>query len=76
MIGRKEETVRERRPDPEMTLDEVMTAWPACVSVILRHRMLCVGCPITPFHTIADACRAHGVDEAAFLEALQAAIAT
>lgn len=52
----------------DMSMDEIMRAWPGTIRVILRHRMLCVGCPIAPFHTISDACREHGVDEALFLD--------
>ena len=50
-----------------------MTAWPATIPVFLRHRMLCVGCLIAPFHTIADACKEYGLDEAAFAAELRAA---
>ena len=51
-----------------MSMDEIMRAWPGTIRVILQHRMLCVGCPIAPFHTISDACREHSVDEALFLD--------
>lgn len=50
----------------DMPLDEIMRRWPQTVAIVMRHRMLCVGCAINPFHTISDACREHGVDEAAF----------
>lgn len=52
--------------DPDMTVDEIMRRWPATIHVMIRHGMLCVGCPIGTFHTVTDACAAHGVDEAAF----------
>lgn len=55
-----------RTLDPEMTVDDIMRSWPATIAVFLRHRFLCVGCPIAPFHTIADVCREHEADEAAF----------
>lgn len=61
--------------DPDMTLEEIMRAWPSAISVILRYRMLCVGCPITAFHTVTEACREHRIDEGDFLEELRAAIA-
>jgi hybrid cluster-associated redox disulfide protein len=51
-----------------MSIDEIMRAWPGTIRVILRHRMLCVGCPIAPFHAISDVCREHGADEALFLD--------
>lgn len=67
--------VRKPRLDLDMPLEEIMAAWPATVGVILRHRMLCVGCPITAFHTVADACREHEVDEDAFVAELETVIA-
>jgi len=52
--------------DPDMTVDEIMRRWPATISVMMRYRMLCIGCPIGIFHTVADACNAHRLDLAAF----------
>ena len=58
----------------DMTIDAIMRRWPHTVAVLLKHRMLCVGCPVGPFHTITDACRAHEVDEPAFVAELETAI--
>jgi hybrid cluster-associated redox disulfide protein len=52
---------------------EVMTARPATIRVFLDFRMGCVGCPISAFHTVDDACKEHGVDREKFLAALRAA---
>jgi len=52
---------------------EVMTARPATIRVFLDFRMGCVGCPISAFHTVDDACKEHGVDRHKFLAALRAA---
>lgn len=48
--------------DPDLPLDEMMRRWPSTIPVMLRHRFLCVGCPIAPFHTLLDACHEHGAD--------------
>lgn len=50
------------RIDPDLPLDDMMRQWPSTIPVMLRHRFLCVGCPIAPFHTLLDACREHGAD--------------
>ena len=52
-------------------VDDVMRRWPATIRVFLDHGMHCVGCPITSFHTVDDACREHGVDRTKFLDNLQ-----
>lgn len=52
---------------------EVMTARPATIRAFLDFRMGCVGCPISAFHTVDDACEEHGVDRDAFLAALRVA---
>ena len=57
-----------------MSMDEIMRKWPATIQVVIDHRMLCVGCPIASFHTLADACREHGVDRDAFLRAVRRVI--
>ena len=51
-----------------MSLSEIMSRWPATIRLFLDLRLLCVGCPIAPFHTISDACREHSMDEARFLD--------
>lgn len=61
--------------DPDMPVDEIMRRWPSTIAVMIRHDMLCIGCPIGGFHTIADACREHGVAEAVFMAELEASIA-
>lgn len=61
--------------DPDLSMDEIMRKWPVTAAVVLRHRLLCVGCPVGSFHTVAEACDAHGLDEDEFVDALLAAIA-
>ncbi|TLP49161.1 DUF1858 domain-containing protein [Cohaesibacter sp. CAU 1516] len=60
--------------NPDLTLDEVMKTWPQTVGVFLHHKMLCVGCLVNPFHTIADACAEYDLDEESFRVELRAAI--
>jgi hybrid cluster-associated redox disulfide protein len=57
------------------TMDEMMRRWPPTIRVLVRHRMLCVGCPIASFHTLSDAAREHGMDEKSLRRELEAAIA-
>lgn len=58
----------------DMTMDEIMRRWPATIRVVLRHHLLCVGCPIATFHTVDDAIREHGLDGETFRRELRAAI--
>jgi hybrid cluster-associated redox disulfide protein len=61
-------------PDPDMTMDTIMRTWPVAIAVLIRHRMLCIGCPIATFHTLSEACHAHGIDEGALVNDLGDAI--
>ena len=61
--------------DIDMALEELMQRWPATISVFLRHRMLCIGCPIAGFHTLLDAAREHDIDLDMLLEEIEDAIA-
>lgn len=59
--------------DPDLPLSEMMSCWPQTIAVFNRHRMLCVGCLISPFHTIVDACAEYGLDEEVFVAELMEA---
>lgn len=62
--------------DPDMTIDEIMRRWPTTIRVIISNRLLCVGCPFGVFHTVADVCAAHHIDEGAFSRQLLEAMRT
>ncbi|NVO16168.1 MAG: DUF1858 domain-containing protein [Rhodoplanes sp.] len=53
---------------------DVLHQAPETLRVFLDHRMRCIGCPIASFHTVADACREHGLDPARVLADLHAVI--
>ncbi|PHP67713.1 hypothetical protein CSC94_08445 [Zhengella mangrovi] len=59
----------------DMTIEDVMTTWPVTVQVVMAHGMFCVGCPISGFHTVADAAFEHAVDLETFTSDLARAIA-
>jgi len=60
--------------DPDLPLSELMTLWPQTIPVFLRHKMLCVGCMVGPFHTITDACTEYHLDYDAFMEEVSCAM--
>ena len=74
MLGWRSLETPEVRPPPTigsgMTVDEIMRRWPSTIRVFIHYRMLCIGCPIGIFHTVADACDAHRVDLKPFSEEL------
>lgn len=51
------------RFNDDMSMDTIMRQWPGTIRVILGHGLICVGCPIAAFHTVADAAREHRLDE-------------
>ena len=60
--------MREMKLDnPDMPLADLMTRWPETIPVFMRHKMVCVGCLVSPFHTIVDACREYDLDEDRFV---------
>ncbi|TCO68847.1 DUF1858 domain-containing protein [Rhodovulum euryhalinum] len=60
--------------DPDLSIVAVLDRWPAAAWVFLRHRMLCVGCAVAPFHTISDACLEYGLSESVFRAEIARAI--
>ncbi|WP_085807204.1 DUF1858 domain-containing protein [Roseovarius albus] len=57
-----------------MLLCDIMEIWPQTIPVFIKYNMLCVGCAISPYHTIQDACSEHNVPEPEFREDLLQAI--
>ena len=62
--------MRQRFGLEDLSVKEIMDRWPETASAFIARRMHCVGCPIGPFHTLADAAAEHQCDE----DALEAAI--
>ncbi|HSJ53304.1 MAG TPA: DUF1858 domain-containing protein [Anaerolineae bacterium] len=56
-------------------VQEVVEHHPETVLVFVRHGLQCVGCTISPFHTIADSAREHAVALEPLLGALNRAAA-
>ena len=62
-----------QRYHDDMTMDEIMRRWPATIRVVLRHGLLCIGCPIASFHTVSDTAHEHNLDEDKFRSEIIAA---
>ncbi|UWR58877.1 DUF1858 domain-containing protein [Phaeobacter inhibens] len=60
--------------DPDLPLDVLMTIWPETVRVFMDHDMLCVGCLVSPFHSVSQACAEYHLDEEVFRAALADAV--
>lgn len=58
----------------DLSVKEIMDRWPRTASAFIAHRMHCVGCPIGPFHTLADAAAEHHLDADALLGVVQSEI--
>lgn len=60
--------------NPDLSLEDLMATWPETIAVFKRHKMLCVGCLVAPFHTVTDACLEYELSIDAFYEELAATI--
>lgn len=58
----------------KMTVSELLTHHPLAVSVFLRRKLLCVGCPTESFHTLEDVACIYGIALAQLLRELQGTI--
>lgn len=56
-------------------VQEVVERHPQVIRVFVRHGLQCVGCHISPFHTIADTAREYSLQLEALLADLNRAIA-
>jgi hybrid cluster-associated redox disulfide protein len=57
-----------------LTLAQLMHRWPQVLRVFIDWHLYCIGCPIAPFHTLADSAREHGYRLADLEAAVRAAI--
>jgi hybrid cluster-associated redox disulfide protein len=55
-------------------VQDVVRSFPQTISVFARHGLRCVGCCISPFHTIADSAREYSVSIEPLLGDLNQAI--
>ncbi|RYH10432.1 hypothetical protein [Tropicimonas sp. IMCC6043] len=60
--------------DPDLPLATLFAEWPGLAPEFWERHMLCPGCPIAPFHTIADVCEVYGLDEVEFRAVLAQAV--
>ena len=60
----------------DLTVEQILAVWPQTLPVFIRFHMLCIGCPITSFHTLRDACLAHDIDIEPIESALCAAVSS
>jgi hybrid cluster-associated redox disulfide protein len=55
-------------------VQEVVERHPQTISIFARHGMQCVGCYISPFHTIADSAREYAITPGSLLCDLNEAV--
>ena len=55
----------------ELTVEDILTRWPETAEVFNRHNMACVGCPVAPFYTVAEAAAVYQLSVEAFVEELE-----
>lgn len=60
--------------DSDLSVGEIMRRWPATIRLFIEFRMNCVGCPLSSFHTLIDACEEHELDAACVHRALERAV--
>ncbi|MGF1610753.1 MAG: DUF1858 domain-containing protein [Kiloniellales bacterium] len=60
--------------DAESVVGAVLDGYPETVAVFVRRRMLCPGCVMAPFMTLAEVAKSYAVDCDALLDELRAAV--
>jgi len=45
----------------QMSVRELLTQHPSATAVLIKRKVLCVGCPAETFHTIEDIACIHGI---------------
>ncbi len=58
------------RIHPDESVAAVLEKWPKSVRLFLEYRMNCVGCEMSKFETLQDACAIYHIDLDQFIEKL------
>jgi len=58
----------------DLSVGEIMANWPSTIRIFIAHRMHCVGCPISPFHTLVDAAEEHQLETGGLIVAIETEI--
>lgn len=56
---------------PDTFVDDLLTTYPQTAEVFVSHAMVCVGCTISSFHTLAEAAALYQLDIDEFLAELR-----
>ncbi|MBI4922352.1 MAG: DUF1858 domain-containing protein [Devosia nanyangense] len=59
----------------DLSVGEIMTRWPATIGVFIDLELHCIGCPISPFHTLVEAAEEHGLAVETLTDAIEGEIA-
>ncbi len=59
---------------PDSVVAEVLSCWPQTVSVFFRHHMICVGCAMSRFETLAEVAAIYSLDLNTLLRELRQAV--
>jgi hybrid cluster-associated redox disulfide protein len=70
----KEATMEHTRLATSLTVAEVLARWPQTIPIFFHYRMVCVGCPIAPFETLAEVAAIYDLDLNRFLSELEQVI--
>lgn len=68
------ETKKSDKITKEMSIGDVVKKYPQTVPVFFQHGLHCIGCHVSPFESVEDGCKAHGIDAVALIKALNSAI--
>jgi hybrid cluster-associated redox disulfide protein len=60
---------------PDTNVDELVSLYPSTIRVFIQHRMLCVGCEVARFETLAEACEIYHRPLEPLLADLRSAVA-
>lgn len=55
----------------DVSVRDIMSRHPETIGVFLDFRLHCVGCPISGFHTLADAALEHNISEVTLRAAIE-----
>jgi hybrid cluster-associated redox disulfide protein len=62
------------KPNPQMTVKELLDRYPTALDFFIQRKMLCAGCPAEALHTLEDVSQAYHIPVNDLIKAIHEAI--
>lgn len=68
------ETKKSDKITKEMSIGDVVKKYPETIPVFFQYGLHCIGCHVSPYESVEEGCKTHGIDVDTLIIALNTAV--